>query len=100
IIMEDKFLKHLFQEEFSKIVAVISKRFGLQHIEIAEDIVSETFLQATETWKTKGMPVNPTAWLYAVARQKTLSYFRRNKIFEEKVIPALNENEHILEHPD
>lgn len=100
IIMEDKFLKQLFQEEFSKIVAVISKRFGLQHIEIAEDIVSETFLQATETWKTKGVPVNPTAWLYAVARQKTLSYFRRNKIFEEKVIPALNQNEHILENPD
>jgi len=98
IIMEDQFLKQLFQEEFSKIVAVISKRFGLQHIEIAEDIVSETFLQATETWKTKGVPVNPTAWLYAVARQKTLSYFRRNKIFEEKVIPALNQSEDILEN--
>ncbi|NQD69825.1 RNA polymerase subunit sigma [Sphingobacterium shayense] len=98
--MEDKFLKQLFQEEFRKMVAVISKRFGLQHIEIAEDIASETFLQATETWKTKGMPVNPTAWLYAVARQKTLAYFRRNKIFEDKVIPALNQNQDHLETPD
>ena len=82
-------LKHLFQQEFSKMVAVISNRFGLQHIEIAEDIVSETFLLASETWGIKGMPPNPTAWLYTVAKQKTLYHFRRNKIFEGKVLPAL-----------
>lgn len=83
-------LKQLFQQEFSKMVAVISKQFGLQHIEIAEDVVSETFLTAAETWETNGIPLNPAAWLYAVAKQKTLYYFRRNKIFEEKVIPAIS----------
>lgn len=82
-------LKHLFHQEFSKMVAVISKLFGLHHIEIAEDIVSETFLVATETWRVKGVPENPTAWLYAVAKQKTLYHFRRNKIFEQKVVPEL-----------
>jgi len=70
-------------------VAVISKTFGLQHIEIAEDIVSETFLSATENWKRKGLPPNPAAWLYAVAKQKTLYHFRRNKIFNEKILPQL-----------
>ena len=82
-------LKHLFQQEFSKMVAVISKLFGLQHIEIAEDIVSETFLKATETWGIKGTPKNPTAWLYTVAKQKTLYHFRRNKIFKDKIVPEL-----------
>jgi len=82
-------LKHLFQQEFSKMVAVISSLFGLQHIEIAEDIVSETFLQATETWESKGIPPHPTAWLYAVAKQKTLYHFRRHKIYEKKVIPGI-----------
>ena len=82
-------LKDLFQQEFSKMVAVISSLFGLQHIEIAEDIVSETFLQAAETWGIKGLPPNPTAWLYTVAKQKTLYHFRRNKLFEKKIIPAL-----------
>lgn len=82
-------LKQLFQQEFSRMVAVISRRFGLQHIEMAEDIVSETFLVAAETWGLKGIPENPAAWLYAVARQKTLYHFRRNKIYEEKVMPAL-----------
>jgi RNA polymerase sigma factor (sigma-70 family) len=82
-------LKQLFQQEFAKMVAVISKQFGLQHIEIAEDIVSETFLSATESWGMKGTPENPVAWLYVVAKQKTLYYFRRNKILEQKVIPAI-----------
>lgn len=82
-------LQKLFQQEFSKMVAVISKLFGLEYIETAEDIVSETFLQATKTWKHRGIPPNPAAWLYAVARQKTLSHFRRNKIFEKKIMPEL-----------
>lgn len=98
--MEQEFLKHLFQQEFTRIVAVISKRFGLQHIEIAEDIVSETFLLATETWQAKGIPANPPAWLYTVAKQKTLSHFRRNKIFEDKVIPEINRNQELQHNPD
>jgi RNA polymerase sigma factor (sigma-70 family) len=86
---ENRSLKELFQQEFSKMVAVISKQFGLQHIEMAEDIVSETFLLAAETWGMKGVPENPTAWLYVVAKQKTLYHFRRNKIYEEKIVPEL-----------
>ena len=74
-------------------VAVISRLYGLEHIEIAEDIVSETFLQAAESWGIKGMPPNPAAWLYTVAKQKTLYHFRRNKIFEKKVIPELKTKE-------
>jgi len=70
-------------------VAVISKLFGLEHIETAEDIVSETFLKATETWEKQGLPPNPTAWLYVVAKQKTLYHFRRNKILEQKVKPEI-----------
>jgi len=95
---EKEALTNLFQTEFSKMVAVISKLFGLQHIEIAEDIVSETFLSATETWGVKGIPTNPTAWLYTVAKQKTLYHFRRNKIFGQKIIPAIKATtEHSIE---
>lgn len=83
-------LKHLFKQEFAKMVAVISKLYGLQYIEIAEDIVTDTFLLATETWKEKGIPLNPAAWLYTVAKQQTLQYFRRNKIYAEKVMPQLS----------
>ena len=86
---EQESLRHLFQQEFGRLVAVISKRFGLPHIELAEDIVAETFLLAAETWGVRGLPPNPTAWLYAVARQKMLYQLRRNKLLNEKILPTL-----------
>ncbi|RYE24817.1 MAG: sigma-70 family RNA polymerase sigma factor [Sphingobacteriales bacterium] len=95
--MQNEFLKQLFQQEFTKMVAVISKLYGLQHIETAEDIVSETFLQATQTWAGKGIPDNPTAWLYTVAKNRTLQDFRRNKIYAQKVMPAIKSDQEIEE---
>lgn len=87
--MDEVQLKSLFKQEFSKMVAVISNHFGLDHIEVAEDVVSDTFLTATETWRANGVPVNPAAWLYTVAKRKALYHFRRNKIFEKKIVPEL-----------
>ena len=96
---EHESLKQLFQQEFAKMVAVISKQFGLEHIEMAEDIVSETFLAASETWGMKGTPPNPAAWLYAVAKQKTLYHFRRHKIYEQKVVPEIKAQQQTATDP-
>ncbi len=90
-------ISNLFRQEFSKMVAVISKRYGLAYIELAEDIVSETFLEATESWNKKGIPPNPAAWLYTVAKQKTRYHFRRSKILNDKVIPQLKSGQEIAE---
>jgi RNA polymerase sigma-70 factor (ECF subfamily) len=59
--------------------------FGIEYIAIAEDIVSDTFLSATELWGLKGPPQNPTAWLYTVAKNKTKDAIKRNAIFTQKV---------------
>jgi RNA polymerase sigma-70 factor (ECF subfamily) len=83
-------IPHLFRTEFRKITAVLSKIFGIEHIEIAEDIASDTFLSALETWTYKGVPENPTAWLYTVAKNKARNYFTHNKIFEQKISSQLN----------
>jgi len=55
-------LPNLFRTEYTKIVSVLVKKFGFLHIEVAEDIASDTFLVATEAWGLKGLPANPTAW--------------------------------------
>ena len=89
--MESQDFSSLFRNEFSKIVAVISKTFGLEHLQLAEDIVSETFLQAVETWDSQGTPANPSGWLYTVAKNKMNKFFQRNKVYKTKVIPALKE---------
>jgi len=84
-MQQQELIPHLFRTEFRKITAVLCKHFGIGHIEIAEDIASDTFLLAVETWSYKGLPANPTAWLYTVAKNKAKNYFHRDTIFSEKV---------------
>lgn len=57
----------------------------MSNIEIAEDLASETFLSALETWPYKGLPQNPTAWLYLVARNKAKNYMRRSHLFTGRI---------------
>lgn len=89
---DQELIPHLFRTEFRKIVSVLSKLFGLGHIEIAEDIASDTFLLAAETWGKKGLPENPTAWLYTVAKNKTKDHLRRNELFSQKISAELKHN--------
>lgn len=78
-------IQELYRKEYGKMVTVLCSRFGITHIDEAEDIVSDTFLSAAETWGMNGMPSNPVAWLYAVARNNALNYLKHNKIFGQKV---------------
>jgi RNA polymerase sigma factor (sigma-70 family) len=93
-------IPHLFRTEFRKIVSVLSKHFGLNHIEIAEDIVSDTFLIASETWGLKGLPENPTAWLYSVAKNKAKDYLKRNELFTKKIATEIKRTESSLYEQD
>src|SRR6186997_1405562 len=80
---QQELIPHLFRTEFSKITSVLCKLFGIEHFETAEDIVSDTFLSAVEIWPYKGVPPNPTAWLYSVAKNKAKNYFKRNRVKEK-----------------
>jgi RNA polymerase sigma factor (sigma-70 family) len=72
---------HLFRHESGKMIAVLSKLLGLQNLETAQDIVQDTLLQALYTWSYKGLPENPVAWLYRVAKNKAVDFLRREKKF-------------------
>jgi RNA polymerase sigma-70 factor (ECF subfamily) len=87
--MQDReLIPHLFRTEYSKIVAVLCHSFDLKHLEVAEDIASETFLKAAEIWGIKGVPENPAAWLYTVAKNKIRDYFKHNAVVEKQVREA------------
>jgi RNA polymerase sigma factor (sigma-70 family) len=86
---QTELIPHLFRTEYRKIVSVLCRLFGIDHIEIAEDIVSDTFLSASEVWGLKGLPENPNAWLYAVAKNKTRDYLRRNSLFAKTISKEL-----------
>jgi RNA polymerase sigma factor (sigma-70 family) len=82
---QSNLIPQLYRQEFSKMVALICNRFGIEQIDAAEDMVSETFLAAAETWGLKGVPGNPVAWLYRVARNNTLNVLRHERVFRQKV---------------
>lgn len=86
---QNDLIPHLFRTEYRKITSVLCRLFGLEHIEIAEDIASETFLSAMETWPYKGIPENPVAWLYTVAKNKARNYLTRNHLFVNKIAGGL-----------
>ena len=70
-------VSHLFRHEAGKMAAVLARMVGLQHLDIAEDIVQDTLLQALNVWKVKGIPENPQAWLYTVAKRKAIDVIRQ-----------------------
>ncbi len=90
---QQQIIPHLFRTEYRKIVSVLGKWVGFEHIEIAEDIASDTFLLAAETWGIKGLPENPAAWLYTVAKNRAKDHLKRNNIFSEKVKPGIQQTE-------
>ena len=61
----------------------------MEHLEMAEDMVSDTFLLAAETWGLKGLPKNPTGWLYTVSKNKILDVLKHDKLFQQKIVPEL-----------
>jgi len=89
---ESELIPHLFRTEYRKIVSVLCYLFGIEHMETAEDIVSDTFLSATESWSIKGIPENPVAWLYTVAKNKTRNYLRHHAVFEQKLVKQIAYN--------
>ena len=85
-------IPHLFRIEYRKIVSVLCKHFGFDQVETAEDIASDTFLTAAQTWPLKGIPEEPVAWLYSVARNKARNYLQRDRVFENKITPEVKNN--------
>ena len=73
---------HLFRHESGKMVAVLTRLFGFPNYDLARDLVQDTLLAALHHWKLHGIPENPTGWLYAVAKNKTLDWIRHQKTVE------------------
>jgi RNA polymerase sigma-70 factor (ECF subfamily) len=76
---QQKKVEHLFRHEYGKLVALLLKRIGLQHIDAIEDAVQWAITQALESWRKDQIPKNPAAWLYQVAYRHLLSNFRTTK---------------------
>jgi RNA polymerase sigma-70 factor (ECF subfamily) len=70
---------HLFRRESARMVAALTRVFGVHNLALAEDVVQEAFCRAIEVWKFRGVPDNPSAWLMVAARNCALDAVRRER---------------------
>ncbi len=71
--------EHLFRRESGRLVAALTRLFGLHNLGLAEDVVQDAFCRALEVWKVRGVPDNPSAWLMAAAKNRALDVLRRER---------------------
>ena len=70
---------HLFRREAGRMVATLTRIFGVHNLALAEDVVQDAFCRALEVWKFHGVPENPSAWLMATAKNRALDVLRRER---------------------
>ncbi len=68
-------LERIFRAESGKVVATLVRLFG--DIDLAEEMVQEAFVVATEQWRATGLPPNPGGWITTTARNRAIDRLRR-----------------------
>jgi RNA polymerase sigma-70 factor (ECF subfamily) len=79
-----RLVEHLFRHEAGKIIAMLTRIFGLANMELAEDLVQEALLRALQVWSYGEIPRNPAAWIMQVAKNLALDQLRREHHFKSK----------------
>jgi RNA polymerase sigma-70 factor (ECF subfamily) len=77
-------VEHLFRHEGAKMVAILTGIFGIEHLNLVEDVVQEALSRALQTWPYHGVPENPSGWIMRASRNLALDVIRREKTFRAK----------------
>ena len=77
-------VEHLFRHESAKMIATLTRIFGIEHLSLAEDVVQEALSRALETWPYRGIPEKPSAWIMRASRNLALDVIRRQTSFRAK----------------
>jgi RNA polymerase sigma factor (sigma-70 family) len=82
--------EHFFRHEYGRLVAMLSRRVGVHHLEAVEDAVQSALLAALESWTRNGTPDNPPAWLFRAAHNQVVGALRkrarRDRITEQHAL--------------
>jgi RNA polymerase sigma-70 factor (ECF subfamily) len=71
--------EHFFRREYGRLVAALTRVFGVHNLALAEDVVQDAVIRAIEHWKLRGVPDNPAAWLMTTAKHRALDIVRRDR---------------------
>src|SRR5262245_31372722 len=60
-------VEHCFRHDYGRLVAVLVRRVGVQHLASVEDAVQSALLAALSAWTARPTPDAPSAWLFRAA---------------------------------
>lgn len=72
-------LDALFRRESGRLISVLTRVLGPANLELAEDVLQESFVAALGDWERHGVPGNPSAWLFTAARNRAIDAIRRER---------------------
>lgn len=70
-------VEEVFRRESGRIIAGLIR--ASQSFDLAEEAVQDALASALVDWQQNGLPVNPAAWINAVAHRKLIDYARRDQ---------------------
>jgi RNA polymerase sigma-70 factor (ECF subfamily) len=70
----------LFRHRYGGMVAGLCRVLGPGRLDLVEDVVQEALLRALRVWPAEGVPDNPEAWVFRVARNLALDGLRRQRV--------------------
>lgn len=92
-------VEHFFRREYGRLVAVLTLKAGVRHLELVEDAVQNALLTGLTAWTGHGLPADPGAWLYRVAYNNLMDDLRRKtsrlRILERVVDTIDRAKEHL-----
>jgi RNA polymerase sigma-70 factor (ECF subfamily) len=75
----DALIEQLYKAESAKLLAVLTRIFGVHNFDLAEDVLQEAYSKAMIDWQRRQIPENPAAWLMTTAKNQALDKIRANK---------------------
>ncbi|PPF42284.1 RNA polymerase subunit sigma-24 [Pseudoclavibacter sp. AY1F1] len=75
-------MEAVWRIESARIVATLTRVVG--DVGLAEDLAQEAVADALTQWPLSGVPVNPGAWLTAVAKRKAIDGWRRRERLDDR----------------
>ncbi len=92
--LPEQLVENFFRHESANLVAVLTRAFGMRHIDLIEDTVQSAMLEAMQVWKQRGVPDNQAGWIHRVAKNRILDALRREKIHAHVVESNAREVDH------
>jgi RNA polymerase sigma factor (sigma-70 family) len=72
-------IEEVFRRESGRLISVLTRILGPGNLELAEDVMQESFVAAMRDWVQHGVPGNPSGWLFTAARNRAIDAIRRER---------------------